>query len=110
MTGDNNPKKKRNNMNDSSSRLSLPEKAHIEELLKSALQEYAHNQTKNIKDRENTAQKITAIITEYLGPFILLGYDSKGEPFNIIHATSQLDADAISAAVNKFIFNSLNNQ
>jgi len=91
-------------------KLTPPERAHIEELLKSALNDYATRQKKIIKDKEAVAEKLVAMITEYIGPFILIGYDTQGEPFNIINATSQMDADAIATAVNKFIFNCLNNQ
>lgn len=91
-------------------KLTPPEKAHIEELLKSALQDYAVKQTKVIKDRHATADRLVSIITEYIGPFILIGYDMQGEPFNIINAQSQMDADAIATAINKFIFNCANSQ
>lgn len=95
--------KKPNKMNDTSQKLSPPEKAHIEELLKGAMSEYASRQVKIIKDKQELASKLTGLITEYLGPFILMGYDLKGEPFNIIQANSQMDLDAITTAVNKFI-------
>jgi hypothetical protein len=91
-------------MKGSSKKLSQPEKAHIEELLKSAMQDYAQKQVKNIKDKEDMAERLVSMISEYLGAFLLIGYDSKGAPFNIFHATSQLDADAITTALNKMIF------
>lgn len=91
-------------------KLSPPEKAHIEELLKSAMQDYAVRQHKHIKDREELAHTLSSIISEYLGPFMLIGYDTKGQPFNIIHAHTQLDIDAITTAINKFIFNMHNNE
>jgi hypothetical protein len=103
----------KNKMNKSAKKiapLSQPEKAHIEDLLKSALQDYAVRQTKVVKDRRELADRLTSIISEYLGPFMLLGYDTKGEPFNIIHAYSQMDIDAITTAINKFIFNMHNQE
>lgn len=98
-----NNKKKPNKMESSSQKLTPPEKAHIEELLKSAMTEYASKQVKIIKDKQELAQKISGIVSEFLGPFIIMGYDTKGETFNIIHAQSQMDLDAITTAVNKFI-------
>lgn len=94
-----------NNKKPKMDKLSPPEKAQIEELLKTAMQDYAVRQHKFIKDKEELAKKLSGIITEYLGPFMLIGYDTKGEPFNIIHASTQLDLDAITTAINKFIFN-----
>lgn len=98
-----NNKKKPHNMESSSQKLTPPEKAHIEELLKSAMTEYATRQVKVIKDKQELAEKISGIVSEFLGPYILLGYDTKGETFNIIHAHSQLDVDAITTALNKFL-------
>ena len=100
--------KKRQSKTSGINKLSPPERAHIEELLKSALSDYAIKQNKIIKDKQAVAEKLVSIITEYIGPFLLIGYDTTGEPFNIINCTTQLDADAIGTAVNKFIFN--NNQ
>lgn len=97
--------KEPNNKKPKMDKLSPPEKAQIEELLKTAMQDYAVRQHKFIKDKEELAKKLSGIITEYLGPFMLIGYDTKGEPFNIIHASTQLDLDAITTAINKFIFN-----
>jgi hypothetical protein len=91
-------------------KLSPPEKAHIEELLKHAMRDYALKQSKVIKDKEELAKKLSGIISEFLGPFMLIGYDTLGEPFNIIHAHSQLDLDAITTALNKFLFNIHNNE
>lgn len=90
-------------------KLSPPEKAHIEELLKSAMLEYSTRQRKHIKDREELFNRISSIISEFLGPYMLIGYDIKGEPFNIIHASSQMDMDAITTAMNKFILGSITN-
>jgi hypothetical protein len=95
--------KKKIDMDKASQKLTPPEKAHIEELLKNAMTEYASKQVKVIKDKQELAHKLSGIISEFLGPFILMGYDTKGEPFNIIHAHSQMDIDAITTAINKFI-------
>lgn len=101
----NKPKKKP--YNKVASKLTPPEKAQIEDLLESAMREYVVNQAKFIKNREELVNRVTGIISEYLSPFMLIGYDTKGQPVNIIQATSQLDADALSTAVNKIIFNNL---
>lgn len=99
-------KNKHSNMSSSSpKKLTQTEKSHIEELLKSTLQEYAIRQTKTIKDKEDIAQKLTAIIGEYIGAFMLIGYDAKGDPFNMLHAPTQLDIDAINTSLNKLVFN-----
>jgi len=101
--------KKPNNKKSEMSKLSPPEKSHIEELLESAMKEYAVRQHKHIKDKEELASRIIGVVSEFLGPFMLIGYDTKGEPFNVFHISSQMDFDALTAAINKFIFNNTNN-
>lgn len=96
-----NKRKPSSKMND---KLSAPERAQIEDLLESAMRDYVIKQTKSIKNREELVTRISGFISEYLGPYMLIGYDIKGQPFNIIQAATQLDADALSTAVNKFIF------
>jgi len=86
-------------------KLNSPERAQIEELLESAMREYVFKQATFIKSREDLVNRLSGYISEYLGPFMLIGYDVKGQPVNIIQASSQLEADAISTAINKFIFN-----
>ena len=86
-------------------KLTPPEKAHIEELLKGALQDYAVRQSRDIKDKQQMASEMSGYISEFLGPFMLMGYDTKGEPFSIMHAHSQLDLDALTTLLNKFLFN-----
>jgi hypothetical protein len=39
-----------------------------------------------------------------MSAFLIIGYDMKGQPTNIIQASNQMDADALTAAVNKFLF------
>lgn len=101
-------KDKNNKDKSNMDKLSQPEKAHIEELLKNAMQDYAVRQHKQIKDREALAETITSIVSEYLDTFMIIGYDTKGQPFNLINARSQMDLDAITTAINKFIFNIIN--
>jgi hypothetical protein len=66
-----------------------------------------HGQLKNEKSKN--LQNLTGLISEYLSAFIVLGYDINGAPVNLIHAKNQMDADALSAAINRFIFNVASN-
>jgi hypothetical protein len=84
------------------------QKLQIEDLLKSVVQDYmkhhAHIKTEKMKNIQN----LVGLVSEYLSAFIILGYDVNGAPVNFIHAKNQMDADALSAAINKFIFNAIN--
>lgn len=81
------------------------EKSLIEDLLKSAVQEYSVKFESNKVERHDIAQRLTLLLSEYLPAFFVIGYDMKGQPFNLMHASNQMDADALTAALNKFIFN-----
>lgn len=80
-------------------------KGQVDDLIRSVIQDYMmqHGQLKNEKSKN--LQNLTGLISEYLSAFIVLGYDINGMPVNIIHAKNQMDADALSAAINRFIFN-----
>ena len=80
-------------------------KGQVDDLIRSVIQDYMmqHGQLKNEKSKN--LQNLTGLISEYLSAFIVLGYDINGAPVNLIHAKNQMDADALSAAINRFIFN-----
>lgn len=88
--------------------VSKNEKAVVEELLRNAFNDYSIKFEAKKMERAETAQRITGFISEFLSAFMIIGYDMQGTPMNIIHASNQMDADALSSALNKFIFN-LNN-
>jgi len=84
------------------------QKLQIEDLLKSVMQDYMmhHAHTKN--EKLKNVQNLVSLVSEYLSAFVILGYDINGTPVNFIHAKNQMDADALSAAINRFIFNAIN--
>lgn len=81
------------------------EKIAIEELLRNAFQEYSVKFENKKLERAETAERLVSFISEFLAAFMIIGYDMKGKPMNIIHATSQMDADALGTALNKLLFN-----
>lgn len=104
-------KKPKNNgdMKPGNNKLANIDKKQIDELLKSALQEYLVHQSSAKKEKSQNMHNLATLVSEYLSAFIIIGYDMNGAPTNYIHAKSQMDADALSAAVNRFIFNAANN-
>lgn len=85
------------------------DKKEIEELLKSAMQDYLSHQSHAKIERSKSMASLISIISEYLSAFIIIGYNVNGEPINAIHASNQKDADALSAAINRFIINTISN-
>lgn len=84
-------------------------KKNIEDLLKSVMQDYVSRQ-RNVKiEKTKNVESLVSYISEYLSAFIIMGYDVNGDPVNILHAKNQMDADALTAALNRFIFNTASN-
>lgn len=89
--------------------LNNSEKSIIQELLQSAFNDYAVKYESKRLERADIVDKIIPYLSEYLSAFMIIGYDMHGQPINIIQATNQMDADALSSALNKFLFNIHNN-
>lgn len=103
------PRKRNNNMdnNKPEKKLLNIEKKEIQDLLNSVLKDHILQQSISKNNRIKSIQSLVSIISEYLGSFFIIGYDVSGQPVNLIHATNQKDADALSAAINRFIFQSI---
>lgn len=84
------------------------DRKQIESLLKSAMEEYLTVQSNVKSEKAKSLSSLAALISEYLSAFIIIGYNVNREPISLVHATNQMDADALSAAINKFILNSIN--
>lgn len=99
--------KDKNEMNDKHPKFLKADKKQVEDLLKSSLQDFLLRKSAIGHEKAKNVNSLVSLITEYLSAFIIIGYDVSGEPVNIIHATNQMDADALSAAINKFIIHSI---
>jgi hypothetical protein len=105
--------RKKNNKNQSISN-SLSAQAPInpqnmEGIIKSTLHEYLKNKINLKNERTTDISHLDSIISEYLDCFIIIGYDMLNSQINFIHAKDQKDADALSAAVNRFFYQAQNN-
>ena len=82
---------------------------HMESLIKSTLQNYLQQKTVLRQERTADISHLDRIISEYLDCFIIIGYDMTNSQINFVHAKDQKDADALSAAINRFFYQSQNN-
>jgi hypothetical protein len=109
------PRKKNNKNSTSSNSLSAkqPPKSvsaeNIEGLIKSTLHNYLQQKINLKTERSADLTHLDSIISEYLDCFIIIGYDMANSQVNFIHAKDQKDADALSAAINRFFYQSQNN-
>ena len=83
------------------------DKKQVEEFLRSAMQDFLVRKSGLNIEKTKNLQNLVTLASEYLSAFIIIGYDVSGESVNLVHATNQMDADALSAAINKFIIHSL---
>ena len=86
-------------MGDSEKRYSEEE---IKELLREALQIQlsSTNKRKKINSIESA---ISSTLGEFLDSYIIIGYDTKGDPFIMKHALTQLQGNALQTLAIKFL-------
>lgn len=81
------------------------ERAQINELLSESIQSYISKVKKEAKNTDEAVNLINNYLSEFLQAFIVFGYDIKGQPICVHHATNQMDADALNTLVNRALFN-----
>jgi len=79
----------------------------LDKLVDSALKLHLSDYGKKRKKKNNQLQAIKSAVDEYLGNFILIGYDYNGEPVTTINAKNQRDMDALYTLVQKFVLQTL---
>lgn len=80
------------------------ERAQINELLSESIQSYISQVKKEAKNVDDAMNLIDNYLSEFLQAFIVFGYDVKGQPICVHHATNQMDADALNSLVNRVLF------
>lgn len=80
------------------------ERSQINELLSESIQSYILHVKKETKNVEDAMNMIDNYLSEFLQAFIVFGYDVKGQPVCVHHATNQMDADALNALVNRALY------
>lgn len=80
------------------------DRAQIDELLQQSIQNYVAKIKKEVKNTDEVMNLMNNYLSEFLQAFVVFGYDMKGLPVCIHHATNQMDADALNALVNRIIF------
>lgn len=71
----------------------------LENLLKEALTSFAEERKRTTT---NEIDAMLGTLEEFLQTFVLIGYTLDGEPFSVINAHSQQEADSLSTAVTRF--------
>ncbi len=79
------------------------------ELIRSALESHLVEYNKRKHAKKRNVDQITGIVEEYLGSFVLLGYNYEGEPVTIVSATTQQHSDSLSTLLQKFMVDASGN-
>lgn len=68
-------------------------------MLRDALIEHADCRSRTTN---NYLDAVCSVVEEFLQSFVIIGYSMDGEPVTIVNALTPRDADALSAAINRF--------
>lgn len=61
--------------------------------------------TQDLKtERQVDLAKLESILQEFLGAFILLGYDMANDPVTLVYAPDPKNADALAAQLNRYFY------
>jgi len=82
--------------------VSASEQKLLNALIKDALMQNA-TANKERMYKEECAQAVIAVLSEFLQSYMLIGYDFQGTPIRIVSARTGLDADALAQAVQRYI-------
>ena len=97
--GDNDPTKPKSRRR---AKVASSEQQLLNALIKDALmQQASHGKERMYK--EECAQAVVAVLSEFLSSYMLIGYDFEGTPIRIISAKTGLEADALAQAVQRYI-------
>lgn len=78
------------------------DKVIIDSLIEEALRQHPHLMRER-KYREDCAQAVIDVLSEFLSSYILIGYDFSGTPIRIVSAKNGMEADAIANALQRYI-------
>jgi hypothetical protein len=101
----NNKRRSKKNLPVNDIKMGAIDSAQINELLIDSIQNYVTKAKKKTKDSEEAVRIINNHVSEFLQAFMIFGYDMKGDPICIHHATTQIDSDALSSLMSRVIFN-----
>jgi len=100
---DNNSKKPVKSPSKKNDKLTALDRAQINELLSQSIQNFVDRSKKEARDVDEVVNLIDTHLSEFLQAFVIFGYDMKGQPICIHHATNQMDSDAINSLINRVL-------
>jgi hypothetical protein len=80
------------------------EQKKIRDLILHAQVEFAKVKTNIIKDKHNEIAALESQIKEFMGPFMLIGYDISNNPVELVSASSPAEHDALLERFRRVMF------
>lgn len=75
--------------------LSEIEQRKIQEMISLAQLQYCNIKTSILKEKKKEFDSLETVIKEFMGPFILMGYDLNDNPVEMVSANSPAEYDAL---------------
>ena len=76
----------------------------LEELIQHANLEYQNVRSKIVKEKRLEIEALDSQIKEFMGPFMLIGYDLNNRPVEMISCSSSAEQDAILERLRRLMF------
>ena len=84
--------------------ISSTEQKKIQDMLMHAQLEYAKIKTQVVREKKKEIDTLNFVIKEFMGPFILIGYDLNNNPVEMISADSTAEHDAILERLRRVMY------
>lgn len=79
-------------------------KRDIKSLIEDALSKQVKDQAANSRYGADCAESLISVISEFMGNFILIGYDLEMTPITITYAHNQGEMDMLQTALQRYFF------
>ena len=84
--------------------LSVSEQKKLEDLIMHAQLEYSKIQARVVREKKREIDALNQQIKEFMGPFMLIGYDLNNNPVEMVSASSPAEHDAILERLRRLMF------
>jgi len=85
-------------------KLTLEEQKKIQEAIRHAQLEFAKIKTSVVKEKRREIETLDSTLKEFIGPFMLIGYDLNNNPIEMVSASSAAEHDALLERLRRVMF------
>ena len=85
-------------------KLTSEEQKKIQEAIRLAQLEFAKIKTRVVKEKRREIETLDSTLKEFIGPFMLIGYDLNNNPIEMVSASSAAEHDALLERLRRVMF------